>query len=159
MRARQSLMDRVHQLRRGLALIAGYAVVAGAASVLLSLMAIPDGEMYGVSRALIGLLGIAAGLLTVSGRSFGVVDGWKALALWAALQVPVYADTKGGNLFRQVVDIPAAVTSSTTINGVVTEFSQVGVNLLGIGLLIALSRLRERWEIRRRARAKALALA
>lgn len=154
----QILMARVDELRRGLALVAAYAVLAGVVSIALSLTAIADGEAYGISRAAIGLVGVAAGLLTFSGRTLGI-DGWRALAIWAALQTPIYADEKGGNYFRQLFDVPAAATSSTTINGVVTEYSQIGINLVGVALLIVVFRLRERWNISQRARTKAQALA
>jgi hypothetical protein len=151
----ETLMSRVETLRRGLALVSGYAVVAGVLSIVLSISAMADGEAYGFTRAAIGLVGIAAGLLVLSGRDLGI-DGWQALVLWAALQVPVYADTEGGNLFRQLFDLPAAFSTKTTVNGVVTEYSQIGFNLVGVALLIVVFRLRERWNISQRARAKAL---
>jgi hypothetical protein len=152
----ETLMSRIETLRRGLALVSGYAVVAGVLSIVLSISAMADGEAYGFTRAAIGLVGIAAGLLVLSGKEFGI-DGWKALAVWAALQVPVYADTEGGNLFRQLFDLPAAFSTKTTVNGVVTEYSQIGFNLVGVALLIAVFRLRERWNLSQRARAKAVA--
>src|SRR5215203_7135979 len=154
----ESLMSRVESLRRGLALISGYAIVAGVLSIVLSVSAMADSEAYGFTRAAIGLVGIAAGLLVLSGKEIGI-DGWRALVLWSTLQVPVYADTEGGNLFRQLFDLPAAFTSSTTINGVVTEYSQLGFNLVGIALLIVVYRLRDRWNISQRARARSLAVA
>ena len=154
----ETLMSRVESLRRGLALISGYAIVAGVLSIVLSVSAMADGEAYGFTRAAIGLVGIAAGLLVLSGKEIGI-DGWRALVLWSALQVPIYADTKDGNLFRQLFDLPAAFTSSTTINGVVTEYSQLGFNLVGVALLIVVYRLRDRWNISQRARARGLAMA
>lgn len=154
----QALMSRVEQLRRGLALVAAYAVVAGGLSIGLALSALADGESYGVARAAIGVVGIGAGLLTLSGRTLGLgLDGWRALVLWAALQTPVVAGTEGGNLFRQLVDAPIGTTSSRSVNGGVVEYSQLGVNLVGLVLLIVLVRLRERWDLSQRARAKALA--
>src|SRR5215211_4823280 len=150
-------MSRVETLRRGLALVSGYAIAAGLLSIVLSISAMADGEAYGFTRAAIGLVGIAAGLLVLSGREIGI-DGWQALVLWSALQVPVYSDTEGGNLFRQLFDLPAAFTSSTTINGVVTEYSQLGFNLVGVAFLIVVFRLRDRWDIIQRARTKSLAV-
>lgn len=151
-------MSRVETLRRGLALVSGYALVAGVLSIVLSISAMAEGEAYGFTRAAIGLVGIAAGLLVFTGKEIGI-DGWRVLVLWSALQVPVYADTKGGNLFRQLVDLPAAFSSSTTINGVVTEYSQIGFNLVGVALLIVVYRLRDRWNISQRSQARALAAA
>ena len=154
----ETIMSRVETLRRGLALVSGYALVAGVLSIVLSISAMAEGEAYGFTRAAIGLVGIAAGLLVFTGKEIGI-DGWRVLVLWSALQVPVYADTKGGNLFRQLVDLPAAFSSSTTINGVVTEYSQIGFNLVGVALLIVVYRLRDRWNISQRSQARALAAA
>ncbi len=154
----ETLKSRVETLGRGLSLVAGYALVAGFLSIVLSISAMADGEAYGFTRAAIGIVGIAAGLLVLSGKDLGI-DGWQALVLWAALQTPVYADEKGGNYFRQVFDVPAAASSSTTINGVMTEYSQIGINLVGVALLIIVFRLRERWNRSQRATARAIAAA
>lgn len=147
----ETLSRRTGQLRRGMATLAVYAMLAGAVSMALSVPHLMDGDGFGFSRSMIGIVGIAAGLLALSGVRIGL-DGWQALALWSALQVPVYADEKGGNYFRQLLEIPMGMVSSRSVNGEIVEYTQIGLNVIGIALLIILARLRERWTISQRDR-------
>ncbi|HEV2527150.1 MAG TPA: hypothetical protein VGT61_01700 [Thermomicrobiales bacterium] len=138
------LGDRVGQLPRTLALATGWALVAGIGSIGLAVPAMVDGEIFGYTRAAIGVLGLLAAALVISGRWVGL-DGRQALMLWTLAQLPIYADTEGGNLFRQLFEIPLVMTSQTTVNGVITHYSAFGLNLFALILLIMIGRQKDSW--------------
>lgn len=137
----EALGDRVALLGRALALLAAYAVVMGAASVILALDGIGDGETVALTRAALGVLGVAAGLLAWTRHP----AGWPLLAAWCAAQVPFIAWSVEGNALRQVIDMLLGVSSSTTVNGVVTASEQYGINGVGVLLVIWAMKTRERW--------------
>jgi hypothetical protein len=140
-----ALQERMELLGRSLALLATWAVVAGGLSIALDLGNIAEGEVPAIIRAAIGVVGIAAGLLTWTLRRAGV-DGWQALLAWSVLQLPFVAWTTDGNAFRQVIDFLLGFSSSTTVNGVVTSMEQYGINGVGILLVIWTRTTRERWQ-------------
>jgi hypothetical protein len=140
-----ALRERMELLGRSLALLATWAIVGGALSIALDLENIADGEAPAIVRAALGLVGIAAGLLTWTLRRTGV-DGWQALMAWSVLQVPFVAWSVDGNAFRQVVDVLLGFTSSTTVNGVVTSMEEYGINGVGVLLAIWTRATRDRWE-------------
>ncbi len=135
---------RLADLPRALTLVTGWAAIAGLGSIGLAVPAMLDGEVFGFTRAAIGLLGVAAAALVVSGRWIGL-DGRQALMLWVLAQLPVYADTPGGNLFRQLFEVPLAMTSTVRINGEITSYSQLGVNVVAIVLAIVIARQKDAW--------------
>jgi hypothetical protein len=140
-----ALQERIDLLGRSLALLATWAIIAGALSIALDLGNIAEGEAPAMIRAAIGAVGIAAGLLTWTLRRAGV-DGWQALLVWSLLQLPFVAWSTDGNAFRQVIDFLLGFTSSTTVNGVVTSMEQYGINGVGILLVIWTRTTRERWQ-------------
>ena len=107
------LQERIALLGRSLALLAAWAIVAGALSIALDLGNIADGEAVAIVRAALGVLGIAAGLMVWTLRRAGI-DGWQALMAWSVLQIPYIAWSADGNAFRQVLDMLLGFTSSTT---------------------------------------------
>ena len=127
-------------------------------SIVLSVSAMADGEAYGFTRAAIGLVGIAAGLLVLSGKDLGI-DGWRGARTLGRAADAGLRRRKGRELLPAALRHPGRGGSSTTINGVVTEYSQIGINLVGVALLIIVFRLRERWNLSQRARARSLAMA
>lgn len=141
------LRERVELLGRSLAVLATYALVMGAISVVVALGGIADGETVAITRAALGLVGVAAGVLVWTLRRAGI-DGWQLLMVWAVAQVPFVAWSVDGNALRQVWDVLLGFSSETTVNGVVTSSEQYGLNAIGIGLAIWTSRTRERWERR-----------
>lgn len=149
---------RAGELRRGLVLLALYALVVGTFSVVSSMNLIVDGDVVGIIRAAIGILGVAAAVLIWTGGKVGV-DGHQLVMAWAWLQLPVIAFREGGNPFMQGFDFPLAMVSQSTetINGEVvsSEFNQFGINLVAIAILIVVYRTRERWNISQRQRAEA----
>ena len=151
----EELQARAGELRKGLTALAIYAVLIGAASIALAANSLLDGETLGVSRTIIGAWGVFAGLLLWSGRTV-MIDGWQAIVIWCIAQLPVYASQEDGNLFRQVFDVPMSAQSSTVVNGEMTQFSQVGINLVAVVLLVVAYRLRERWQIASRTQVESM---
>lgn len=141
------LQERIALLGRSLALLAAWAIVAGALSIALDLGNIAEGEAVAIVRAALGVLGIAAGLMVWTLRRAGI-DGWQALMAWSVLQIPFIAWSVDGNAFRQVIDFMVGFSSSTTVNGVVTSMEEYGINGVGILLVIWTRTTRERWERR-----------
>jgi hypothetical protein len=142
-----ALRERMELLGRSLALLAAWAIVAGALSIALDLGNIAEGEAVAIVRAALGVLGIAAGLMVWMLRRAGI-DGWQALMAWSVLQLPFIAWSVDGNAFRQVIDFMVGFSSSTTVNGVVTSMEEYGINGVGIVLVIWTRTTRERWERR-----------
>ncbi len=137
------LQNRIELLGRSLAILAAYAIIAGAASVAMNLGDVAEGEVIAIVRSALGLAGIAGGLLVWTLRSS---LGWQVLAAWALVQVPFIAWSADGNVTRQMWDILLGFTSSTTVNGVVTSSEQYGLNVVGVILAIWAFQTRERWD-------------
>jgi uncharacterized membrane protein len=140
-----ALQERMELLGRSLALLATWAIVGGAVSVALALGDLADGEVVAICRTVLGVIGVAAGLLVWTLRRAGI-DGWQAVMLWTAAQVPFIAWSTEGNATRQVIEMLLGFSASTTVNGVVTSSEQYGINAVGIVLVIWASRTRERWD-------------
>lgn len=94
-----------------------------------------DGEVYGYTRIALGILGIAAAAVLLFGNDHGKT-GLTLVMAWAAIQSIYYASEPDGNLTRQLIDGLMGGSNSTTINGEVTSFSAIGINLVGLGMLI-----------------------
>jgi hypothetical protein len=138
---------RMEILGRSLTLLAAYAVVIGAISVALNAGDAIDGEVPALVRLALGVWGVGAGWLLWSGQRLGI-DGWRAVMIWSVIQIPLYAWNTDGSPFVQVLEFPAAFTSETTVNGEVTDYSKIGINLVGVALVAWTSSTRERWGLR-----------
>ena len=139
------LQARIETLGRSLALLGTYALVVGALSVVTNVTGIVDGEVVAICQAVLGIIGVAAGLLVWTLRRVGI-DGWQALIVWSVAQLPIIAWSADGNPTTQMFEFLLGFTSSTTVNGVVTSSEQYGINAVGIILCIWTSRTRERWD-------------
>jgi len=140
----EAVQQRQAVLGRGLALLAAYAVIIGALSVVINAGPALDGEVPAIIRVLLGLGGMVAGGMLWTGYWAGI-DGWMAVMAWSLLQIPVYAWNIDGSPFVQTLEFPISSESTTTVNGEVTSLSEVGINLVGVFLTIWVVRLRERW--------------
>ncbi len=150
----QALQERWTVLGRGLALLAIYAIVVGALSVVFNLDEALAGEVPGILRVILGIWGLIGGILLWTGRRVGI-DGWQMVMVWAVLQIPIIAWSTEGSPTTQLLEVPLSVTERTTVNGEVTSFSEFGVNLVGVALTIWASRMRDRWTRRGRQAATA----
>ena len=130
---------------RTLLIAAGLAGVMGAASVVMNVGDMGD-STPAMIRVALGVFGVAAAAMLVARPRIG----WLLVLAWAVLQIPVIAWNIDGNAFEQVLTFPLAMSSSTTVNGDVTESSQFGVNVIGIVLAIFFSRWRNAWESQQR---------
>lgn len=133
----ESMRERWSELGRERALLAVYAFLIGAASVAVYAGDAADGHWAAIGRVALGLWGAAAGLLLWSGRGGGL-----PVLIWAVLQIPIVAWDSNGSPTTQLLQFPISASTRTTINGRVTDASEIGVNLVGIALAVWASRLR-----------------
>ncbi len=140
---------RIEGMGRSAALLGAWAVIAGALSIALNGADAVDGTGWAISRVALGLIGLVAGTLLWSGRTYGK-DGLYAIMAWGVLQIPYYASEPGGNITKQLFDAFLGATSQTRINGELTSYSQVGLNLAGVAVVIWASTCRGRLDLWRR---------
>lgn len=137
----ESVKEQFATRRRALIVLVIYAVVVGGVTFLVNAGAAAGGEAQAMSRAIIGLVGIAGGIFAWTLRS-GPVSGWHILMAWALVQIPVVAWSPAGSPTLQIIALPLGMTSSVEVNGELTSYSQIGINLVGVALAIAISKKR-----------------
>lgn len=130
-------------------LAAGYALAIGGLSVAINAADAIDGSVPALGRAALGLFGFVAGVLLWARRDLEAI-GWRLALLWALLQIPVFAWDVDGSVTTQVIRFPLMASSESTVNGRVTSASEVGVNLLAIGLAAVYAKLQTKAIARRR---------
>jgi hypothetical protein len=123
--------ERMGQVGKLAAVVGAWAVIASAGEIVLSAGDAIDGEGHAITRVILGIIGLAAAGLFWSGRNYGQ-DGMRAIMAWGVLQIPYYASELDGNWTRQLVDLFLGATSETRVNGEITDYSQVGINAMGI---------------------------
>jgi hypothetical protein len=123
--------ERIGQVGKLAAVVGAWAVIASVSEIVLSAGDAIDGEGYAIARGIIGIIGLAAAALFWSGRNYGQ-DGMRAIMAWGLLQIPYYASEPDGNWTRQLFDFFLGATSETRVNGEITDYSQVGINVMGI---------------------------
>ena len=121
-----------HMGKQLIALVVITAVLS-VGGIVTSLGLLMDGEAYGYSRVALGVLGIAGAVLILVGSDYGKL-GLTLVMAWGLVQSVYYATEPGGNFTRQLFDALAGASTSTTINGEVTEFSAIGLNLVGVAM-------------------------
>ncbi len=126
--------------------VAGYAAIVGAVSIVLAVLGIADGETPAIGRALLGLIGVAGAYLLWTRPRLG----WTVLLAWAALQIPYFAWNTDGSPHAQAIYFPLSASSSTTVNGEITSYSEYGINLVGVILTVVVSKWRKEWLYRNR---------
>lgn len=143
------IVQRAKDMGRSAALLGAWTLVASVASIVMNAGEAIDGTGYALARVALGLFGIVAAALLWSGRNFGK-DGLYAITAWGVLQIPYYAQAEDGNVTKQLVDFFLGASSQTTVNGEVTNYSAVGINLVGVAILIWAVSCRERIDLWRR---------
>jgi hypothetical protein len=141
------IQEQIATRRRALIILSLYAIVVGGATFFVDIGAALAGEIPAATRALVGIVGVVGGVFAWTFRQ-SPISGWHILMAWALVQIPVFAWSIEGSLTTQLITFPASVTSTTEVNGVVTSHSEVGVNLVGIALAIAVSRYRPAFAMR-----------
>jgi hypothetical protein len=137
----QWMRDQLAERRTALIILSLYAILVGGLTFLVDIGAALDGSVPALSRSILGLVGITGGVFAWTFRQ-APVSGWGILMLWAIVQIPVFAWSIDGSPTLQIISLPLSATSTTTINGVVTSHSEIGVNVAGIILAGVLSRQR-----------------
>ncbi len=129
-------MDSVYKRNR--LILSGLTAVIGTVSVATNLSGALDGGVPSACRAALGAVGVLAGVLLWLRPDLGWRLGW----LWALVQIPIYAWSPDGSPTAQALSIPLSFTSKATMNGVITSYSALGINLVGIILFVVFQRLR-----------------
>jgi hypothetical protein len=75
-----------------------------------------------------GLLGLAGAALMILAPRYG----WGFAMAWALVQVPFYALTPDGSASAQILSLPLTMSQSTKLNGEVTAYYAIGINLVGV---------------------------
>jgi hypothetical protein len=121
-----------------IALLAVYSAVVGAVSFVLGATDALDGQSPAIGRTIIGVVGlIGGGLLWTQPQRGGLL----CLA-WAVAQIPYIVWNLDGSLTTQLIEIPLSMSSTTSRNGVITEQSAFGINLVGVALTILAVKVR-----------------
>ena len=116
----------------------------GAASTIAYVGPAVGGNVPDLCRALLGVLRLAAALvLWLEPRT-----GWLLAQVWAVIQIPVVAWNTDGSPTLQILSLPLAATSQTSVNGQITSYSQIGINLVGVILAIWLNAHRSLFDAR-----------
>ena len=129
------ISERINAMGTSAALLGAWTLIASVGAIVLNASDLLDGEGYAIIRVFIGLLGLAAAFIFWSGRNFGM-DGLLAIIIWGIIQIPAFAQIPDGNVTKQLMDFPLGMESSSTVNGVITQYSQIGLNLVGIAIVI-----------------------
>lgn len=128
-----NIQERVGSMSRPLQVLVALTAVLSVGAVVTSIGPALDGEAYGFARIALGVIGVIGVGLVLFGSDYGKT-GLVVILAWAAIQSVYYATEPDGNITRQVVDGLIGVSSETTINGEVTEYSGTGVNLVGLAM-------------------------
>ena len=144
-----NISERIGQVGKLAAAIGAWAIIASVGEFVRSGGDAIDGEGYAIARVILSIIGLAAAGLFWSGRNFGQ-DGMRAIMAWGILQIPYYASAPDGNWTRQFVDFFLGASSETRVNGQITEYSQVGINVMGIIVAALAARTLPRLDLWRR---------
>lgn len=153
-----NIVERINDMGKSAALLGVWTAIASVGAIAMNASHAMDGDGYAICRLLIGMVGLVAAALFWSGHNFGQT-GVLAILAWGALQIPFYATAQDQNYTTQLFDLFAGASSSTTANGVITDFSQVGVNLVGIAVVIWAGSARKRLDLWQRHAASEKVLA
>ena len=118
--------SRQRDARKALVL-AGVIGLVGAVSVVSNVPEALGGSVAAGGRVLVGALGLTAAVLMRLQPS----NGWLLAMAWALVQIPFYAWSPEGSATSQALQLPLTVTSSSSVNGQLTAYSSIGVNLAG----------------------------
>jgi len=145
----ENFRKQVADMGKSAALLGAWVVIASAMSIVLNASDAVDGNGPAIIRAVLGLFGVMAGAVFWNGHNFGKT-GLQAILVWGVLQIPVYAWRPDGNPTEQLFDLVLGMSSQTVVNGDVTNYSQIGINLVGVAVVIWASTCRERLDLWRR---------
>lgn len=122
--------------------LSGVIGLIGAMSAVGSVGGAANGEVAVIGQGLVGLVGVAAAILMIVRPR----QGWLLAMAWALIQIPFYAWTPDGSLTAQVIQLPITMTQSSKVNGELTSYSSIGINLAGAIFAVWLRAWRLRFE-------------
>ncbi|KAB2847848.1 MAG: hypothetical protein F9K44_12385 [Hyphomicrobiaceae bacterium] len=125
-------------------LLAALMIAAGAYTVFVDRSALQAMQSMALGRAAVSFLGVLAGVALLAGPGMAGSAGWGLALLWAIVQIPIFTQSIDGAPNLTVASVRLALTSSSTVNGQVAQYSSIGVNLLALGLAVWLARGRAR---------------
>lgn len=129
-----NIRDRFDHMGKQMLILVAITAILSLGGIITSFGTVIDGETYGYTRIGLGLVGLLGAILILVGHDYGKM-GLSVVMAWAAVQSVFYATVPDGNYTRQLIDGLAGSSTSTMINGEVTEFSAVGLNLVGLVML------------------------
>jgi hypothetical protein len=145
------MRERINELGRKLVMFAAAAVIIGAIGAVLSVPGAFDGEWTSIAALIVGLLGIAAGLMIWTGANAGsALDGMNLGVLWALAHVPyvrILDRDAGTDMTYPLPDFGAIFSfgSSISVNGQLVQEDVWGIGFLGVILLISAVVVRKEW--------------
>ena len=145
----EHLGKQIADMGRSAALLGAWVAFASALSIALNATDAIEGDGPAIIRVALGSCGLAAGSLFWSGHDLGK-PGLRAILIWGIVQIPVYAWQPDGNPTKQLFDLVLGASSQTVVNGEVTNYSQVGINLVGVAIVAWASMSRARLDLWRR---------
>jgi hypothetical protein len=119
-----------------------FMIVIAALSIITNLGAALTGSIPAAGRVAVGLLGLVAAVFLWTKPHLG----WMLAMAWAVVQIPFFAWTPDGCPTAQILNIPFVISSSTEYNGVITSYSAIGINVVGVVLAIYLRNRRQIFE-------------
>lgn len=138
--------QRISDMGRGPFFLAVVTALLSGAGVAMGIGPALDGDVFGYTRIALGLLGLVAAALLLFGKDRGKT-GIVILMVWAAIQCLYYANHVDGNFTRQGYDVLLGVVSQKSVNGEITSYSAMGINAVGLAMLIWAGVSRSRIEL------------
>ena len=118
--------SRQRDARKAL-ILASVVGLIGAVSIISNAPDAMSGSVSAGGRVVVGMLGLAAAVL----MRLHPANGWLLAMAWALMQIPFYAWSPDGGVTAQALQLPLTITSSTSVNGQLTSYTSMGVNLAG----------------------------
>lgn len=129
-----NISERINHMGRQMLVLVIVTAALSLGAIVTSFGVAADGETFGYTRIALGLVGLVGAVLILVGNDYGKM-GLTVVMAWGAVQSIYYATLPDGNFTRQLFDGFVGASSSTTINGEVTQFSAIGLNLVGLVML------------------------
>lgn len=126
--------ERIEQMGKQMVTLVVITSVLSLGGIITSFGVVADGEPFGYTRIALGLLGLAGAVLILVGNDYGKM-GLMVVMAWAAIQSIFYATVPDGNFTKQLFDGLAGSYSQIAVGGEVTEYSAIGLNLVGLVML------------------------
>lgn len=132
----------------GLAIVS---VICGVLMVAMGASGAMDGEWQGIASVIVGLLGIASGVMTVMNVAPDTAfNGMNMMVLFAIAMLPYFKEfhrEDGVDAIYPAFSVLGSVgmSSSRSVNGEVVQADGMGLSIIGIALVIWAMKARADW--------------